>query len=713
MRYALALLLLAGSATAAGRPGGPALVATSGGQDDLEKKLDTTVSISARGTLDELLDIVRKDADINIVVDRRAADRVDLKRPAELKLKEVPARLALRWAAALYGLEISAAGGAVVITHPDHPGTTLATRIFEVGGLTSRPADFAAPSDAVREPVVVLEGSSLSGSADDSTISLIRQAVAPTSWESDAISIQAVQPGRISIRHYPAVLDRVAQFVDSLRKMAPAMITVEADLFDLDAASAKKLDGLFGGAVDAATVDALQPLRRAKGAETLRLTCCEGQLSHVTVGSQATLRIHDGNRIEPLPFASSSILELRPVLAGGSVKLDVALRTVKLVDPVATTKIAGEDADLPESTLGSLRTTLVVPAKGAALLKLPRGSRDAKQPRALLLRVTPSGGARDAAPDRDADRLPDKPIDLDLRDSALSEFGALLRDKCALNVVVHPDLLDQKLTLRLKSVKPRAALDLVCGMNGWVASWRDGALYLAPAARAEQRVWMAPVRDLALGASDDAWANAAPFDPYGVSDLVRASVRPRTWGDNGAFCECTSNGILVIRHSPDAVVEASAFLDQLRATTTLALRADLVTVKSADELLAASGAGWLLDAEAASKILDAAVAPPERLQLDTVAGRRAGLSWSRRRTLLKDGAMISVDARSAVDFLAAGGRLTLNVEAQELSGTESTSLTARAVLRTTVAIPAGKAGVFKLGSAEGGVRLLVVRVAER
>jgi hypothetical protein len=694
MRIALALVLLAA-------------------QDDLEKKLETTISLSARGTLDDLLDVVRKETDLNIVVDRRAADRVDLKRPVELRLQKVTARLALRWAATLYGLEISTAGGAVVVTHPDHPGTALETRLFDVGGLTSRPSDFAAPSDAAKEPVVVLEGTGLSGTADDSTISLIRQAVAPSSWDGDSVSIQAVQPGRISVRHYPAVLDRIAAFVAALRRMAPAMITVEADLFDLDADASKKLDALFGGAIDAATVEALQPLRRAKGAETLRLTCCEGQLSHVTVASQSTLRLFDGQAVSRVALPSSSILEVRPVLAGGSVKLDVALRTSRIVDPVATAKIGGEEADLPESTLGSLRTTLVVPAKGAALLRLPRASRDAKHPRALLLRVTPSGGAVEAPPDRDADRLPDKPLDIDLRDATVAEFGAQLRDKCAVNVVVHPDLLDQKLTLRLKAVKPRGLLDLVAGMNGWVASWRDDAIYLAPSARAEQRTWTAAVRDLALGASDDAWEGAAPFDPFGVSDLVRASVRPRTWGDNGVFCECTASGILVLRHAPDAILEAAAFLNQLRKTPRVALRADLVTVKSADELLAASEAGWLVDADAAAKILDAAVAPPERLQLDGVSGRRAGLSWSRRRTLLKDGTVSMVEARSVVDLLAAGGRLTLNIESQELSGTESTSLTARAVLRTTVSIPAARAGVFKLGAADGAVRLLVVRLAER
>ncbi len=687
-------------------------------QDPVDRILDRKISVDFNETeIKDVAAFLQDTAGLTVVVDRRAANAFSA---INLKLTDVPIRSVLRWIGTLNRVEFTIANGAVVFVSPDHPGTALETRLFEIGGLTSRPADFPAPApaDAARSPVVVLEGSDVRGTPEDSTMDLIKRAVSPSSWDSDDVSIQTVQPGRISVRHYPAVLDEIDRFLAALRKLAPAMITIEADVFELDADAEKRIDGLYGRAVDAEAaktlLEALQPLRRAKTAETLRLTCSEGQLTHVLVSSQRAMRGHAA----PLPL--STVLEVRPALAGKAVKLDLAVRSTRLVEPVEK----GESVDLPETVQAAMRTVLTVPHGGAAVLLLPRVTR---HPRALILRPTASNGAAGEIEfgTASAAALPglDKPaISVDFRDTSGSDVAQALRNALGINVVLHPDVRSGSVTLKLKDVKPRAALELLCGVTGWEMAAMNDALYLAPASamrRVHHAVWLANIRDLSLSAlesrNDETWQTPAAYDPYGVADLVSQSVQPRTWGESGIFCEATANGLLLVRHSPRAIGEVRSFLDALRkrAGGLVALRAEVVTVKSdaADDVLAhAESGGYLVDADAAAKLIQAAVAPAERLQLDALVGRRAGISWERRRTTLVEKTPKIVETRSLVDLLPIDGRLTINVESQEFAGSDQP---ARAVVRTSVALPAAKAAVFKLGSDEGQQRLLVLRAETR
>ncbi len=693
-------------------------------QDDVEKMLDKKVDVNFTDTTaDAAIAHLRDASGLNIIVDRRAADRM---KPVTIKLKDGSVRSALRWIATLSGVDVTVSNGVVVFVHPDHPGTALSTRLFDIGGLTSRPADFPAPAPAVepsKAPVVVLEGNDVRGTPEDSTVDLIRRAIAPSSWDGDDVSIQTVQTGRISVRHYPAVLDQIETFLGALRKLAPTMVTVEAEIFELDADALKKLDGLFGMAIDEAAakslLEALQPLRRAKGAESLRLTCSEGQLSHVLVGGQRAINVFTGNRSESSTFSSSTVLELRPALAGKSVKLDLAVRSTRLAEPLATTKIGGWDVDLPESLHVSLRTTLVVPDKGLAVVLLPRASRDSKLPRVMLVRAVASSDAHNGVDlgREAADPLAGKgAIDCLFKDEPASKAVDALAGLVGVNLVLHPDLRDQRLSLALKGVKAKAAVELVAGMIGAKTAAMNDAVFLAPPAAITVNsgtLWIANVRDLSLGAGepvrDETWEKAVAYDPFAMSDLVRQSVQPRTWGDHGTFCEATPNGLLVMRHSADGIRDVKVFLDALRkrSASVAALRAEIVTVKS--DALDGMDAGYLVDAAAAAKLTGGATAPVERLQIEAAAGRRSGLAWTRRRTIVSgEGEVTAVEGKNLLDLLPTDGRLTISVETQEAGDGAM-----RAVLRTSIAIPSGKAAVFKLGSGDGVTRLLIVRMEMR
>ncbi len=142
------------------------------------------------------------------------------------------------------------------------------------------------------------------------------------------------------------------------------------------------------------------------------------------------------------------------------------------------------------------------------------------------------------------------------------------------------------------------------------------------------------------------------------------------------------------------------------------VRADIVAVpaKLCEDLISGD---YLVDAAAAAKLVAASVEPAERLQMHGLNGVRLGLVWERRRTGDKP-----AEARSSLDVrtesTAQGVQAALRLDALDFQG--KTTSTWRASLRSSVAVTAGKAAVFKLGLVEGGercYRLLIVRASAK
>ena len=94
-------------------------------------------------------------------------------------------------------------------------------------------------------------------------------------------------------------------------------------------------------------------------------------------------------------------------------------------------------------------------------------------------------------------------------------------------------------------------------------------------------------------------------------------------------------------------------------------------------------------------------ATPEAIEFDRGRIYSIGLFTS------VDISFVPFEGKNLLDLLPTDGRLTLSVETQEVG---ETAPSARASLRTSITIPAGKAAIFKLGGGEGVTRLLIVRM---
>jgi len=664
---------------------------------DVERKLDARVSVDMAAKLDDLLDFVRASAKVNIVVDPRAGDRIDLARPVALTLKDVKARSIVAWISRLYGLDWATQDGAVVLGAPGQLEAGVKSRTFDVAGLIARPQDSPAPAiltprEGQPEFVRPYE-SPAPASPDDELVEIIRAVIAPGTW-SDPFSAKVAQPGRITVRHHARVIAEVERLLAALKSLAPAMVTVEAELFETDADAERALESLASATLEEAaakkTLDALKGVRASRAIEAFTFTCTEGQLTYMGANN---------------PPGRTLAFEARPVLVpGNGVKVDLSLEG------------AFKDRAVAASSEMRFRTTTVIPNKGAAVFLLPRPGSD-QRTAALIVRVsTVGGGATEAevrgtadGPGELAKKFRDAaPIDVDVKDAPWAKLVDYIRQRTGLNFVLDPALADRAVTLKVSQLRPEVVLRLamVPGSGGPWAEW-DEAIFVGGAGlpRPYTELYIASVRDLALKPADSGErTDAASWEPDDVVASLRENVQRERWEDSlSSVARHTSNGLAILRHAPEVLAEAKAHLAEVRKREgrPAVVRAEIVTVPA--RAYEEAGSEYLVDEAAAAKLV-AAATEAERVQLQGLGGVRIGLTWQRRRAPAEAKSTFDVRAETT----AAGTQAALRCDAQNFVGATTSTWTAS--MRSTVTLPAGKAALFKLGLVEGGsVRLLVVR----
>ncbi len=674
---------------------------------DVDRKLDDTrVTIDKTGKLAALIEPIRAAAGVNIIVDPRAPSRTDTERVLELKLKNVKARSALAWVTRLYGLEYVTQDGAVVIGAPGQLEGGVTTKLFDVAGLLSRPPDNPAPAIAIPREGQPEFGAPYEAenppAPDQELADIIQTVIAPGTWEGPFVA-RIVKAGRLSVTHHPYVVAQIEEFLKLLRSKAPAMVTIDADIFELDAEAEKFFESLGGAAMsEEDTKKALEALKGARSTRCIQafhFSCTEGQLAHVLANNSA---------------GRALTFEARPALTpAGAVKIDFSLEGV-----LNEKSIAG-------STTLRLRTTTVIPNRGSAAFLLPRPGAEEKTA-ALIVRVIASGENKDAdmqLSDRSDAAVREKIaaaklVSFEFTNVAWSKVVESLRERLGVNVVLHPDMADRLFTIKTTDLSATQFLNLALRPIQCEAVPVDEALYIGPRQSARGRsLLIAGVRDLALSPHDfqeGQRAEAAAFEPQSVATRLREAVQRDAWQDD-AVARATTNGILVIRQTPEVLRDVAAYLKELRRyeTVVTSVRADIVAVpaKACEDLLSGE---YLVDAAAAAKLIGAAVEPAERLQLHGLNGVRLGLIWERRRTESNK----LFEARSTLDVrsetTASGVQTSLRVDVVDFQG--KTLAMWRASMRSSVAIPVDKAAVFKLGLVDGSertYRLLIVRAAAK
>ncbi len=236
----------------------------------------------------------------------------------------------------------------------------------------------------------------------DAIIDMIRQNVAPDSWdELRSASIQQAR-GILMVRHMSAVHDRIEMLLGELRKKAASQVNVEVKVLRLPDAALRAIQGGEGAAV-------LTPA----GEKRLRAVVASGEAKVIRTGSVACtnsqrVSLSDTGRVsyvqdfdveiaqaafigDPIVTSLSEglIFDVRPTLAGYGdlVVLEVRVENARLNRPMPSVETPVGTIETPRLELTKLRTILAVPVGRTVVVGGALADGDDE---AVLIVVTPT-----------------------------------------------------------------------------------------------------------------------------------------------------------------------------------------------------------------------------------------------------------------------------------------------------------------------------------
>ncbi|MHC4470986.1 MAG: hypothetical protein ACYS99_08475 [Planctomycetota bacterium] len=269
---------------------------------------------------------------------------------------------------------------------PDYPGREL--NLVPSGGF-----GFGFDDGEEAEPMAFYEG--------DAIADMIRENVAPASWdELSRVEVQ-YRNGVILVNHTPGIHARIAKLLDRLRGRAASQITVGMRLLSLkDATLRAVLGGEAGSVLSEAAAGRLEEAIRRGQARLVRrgtVTCTNTQrvslndLAMVSYVQDYDVEIAQGASI-PDPIVQTInegfVGDVRPTIAGDGdlVVLEVRANAASLVRPVGSLDTPCGEVETPKVEHLRVKTTVGLPIGRTAVIggALSDGDKDA-----LLLVVTP------------------------------------------------------------------------------------------------------------------------------------------------------------------------------------------------------------------------------------------------------------------------------------------------------------------------------------
>ncbi len=329
-------------------PAGLALNAQDGGQTDAEKQLDEVIR-SLRAALAE-------------------AGRKGGAKPITFELRMYDVR-------------------ALVTPVADYPVESI--NLVPSGGF-----GFGAFDEEEREPMPFYEL--------DAIVDMIRENVAPESWDELRSAGIEQKRGILMVRHTPAVHARIARLLDELRKKAASQVNVEVKVWRLPDAALRSILGAESASILSPAAEKRLEAAVAKGLARLvksgSVACTNSQRVGLSdVGQVSYVQDYDVEIAQaasiPDPIVLSLreglVFDVRPTLAGAGdlVVLEVRADTATVHRPLGTIETPVGTIETPHLELTRIRSTLAVPMGRAVVVG---GALEDGDDEAVLIVVKPT-----------------------------------------------------------------------------------------------------------------------------------------------------------------------------------------------------------------------------------------------------------------------------------------------------------------------------------
>lgn len=176
-------------------------------------------------------------------------------------------------------------------------------------------------------------------------------------------------------------------------------------------------------------------------------------------------------------------------------------------------------------------------------------------------------------------------IDVDFRNSTVSEVIDYIREVAGINIVVQRTMVvmtETRLTMKVKDVTIQSVLNLLLKPHEIGYKIEDGILIVLPLAEMKSdikleiidvRDVMFPIRDfpgtdlsLLADSAGVAFSPAADETPpeFPIVDLIKAHTGGKAWDENPRTSLQLNNGLLFVRQTPEVIAQVRRLVAYLR-----------------------------------------------------------------------------------------------------------------------------------------------------
>ncbi|MHC4605866.1 MAG: hypothetical protein ACYTAF_02905, partial [Planctomycetota bacterium] len=507
-------------------------------EEELREKLESTrLSFSHDGTFAEGIDVLRKRLGINIHVDARALDDYEEDLKCRMSLRDVKVSTVLYWLTDLAGLDWTVRRNVIVIDAPAglHGAPvlrphTLGTLAYPPGGRTPPVMEF--PPDEAFTPFLVTQKKALIRPFD--LAELVTDMVRPSSWEAGDFDVKQVEGRQLLVLHAAPAHDEIEQLLTTLKRMRPATLAFQADVWKTKDAPAGLAEAVRRPFLTAKMTKDIapdeEPVRR------LRISCREGEEAWTTESGT------DG----------TDVLGIEGVSTHNSLFVLARIDFQSGLNGVRESMFRDRKRRLADLHLVRLAAHAAIPDGGSCVLALP-GNR--------LLHLRATRGSEVVLPEDELFRPPDhgeeelqkrfadaEPLDVDFVDAPIEEVVGYFQIQTGLDFVIDARRVDasEKVTFQAQAVKPALALEMILKPAGCVAFADREAIRVTKIETMLSRktyTYVCTVRDV------------PGLAPQALPELITKTVRPDLWEKKNNSIHATANGILLVRSSATVIAE--------------------------------------------------------------------------------------------------------------------------------------------------------------
>jgi hypothetical protein len=270
------------------------------GRKDVERALSSRISVGFVETpFEKAIDYVRRQARLNMVIDRVVADKRLLKQPITFQVDDIPVGEVLDWVTRLADLAYELGDREVIISSRRAIfSKRVILRIYDVKALVRDVDQFPGPDAWPGSPLegslhVSAPGNTTRALSTTTLAEMVRERISPGSWAAELCTSIEARGGKLVVVQVPEIHDSIEALLEHLARSSGQQVALEfsvvrAPTTQVEEALAKTTPDGSLSEEGLRLLDPVEAARTDRLVASSRLNCFNGQRIHTFSGRHNT-----------------------------------------------------------------------------------------------------------------------------------------------------------------------------------------------------------------------------------------------------------------------------------------------------------------------------------------------------------------------------------------------------------------------------------------